>query len=182
MRPNNTKDRRRAKLKFLGFFILSILPICVAIYLYGRVDPVENKFLRSEYEDIQRESEKTQEYLKAKQELLDKSLNVRNYLTQNAEEIKNYSSSGYTTSLGELTDDLETARSKFNFELRKHDLSADTCLINMAVDYQRALKRFTDIYDVGVKNLEKLSKDLESTKSEKDKLQRDLDNYLGQNY
>lgn len=49
MKPLNTAERRKAFWKFTLLFILAVMPVCIAIYLYGRVDNVENNFLRTNY-------------------------------------------------------------------------------------------------------------------------------------
>ena len=50
MKPLNSKVRQKAFWKFTLLFFLAVVPICVAIYLFGRIDRAENAFLRSEYE------------------------------------------------------------------------------------------------------------------------------------
>ncbi|NEN23562.1 hypothetical protein G3O08_08615 [Cryomorpha ignava] len=50
MRPLNSKERQKAFWKFTLLFFLAVVPVCTAIYLYGRIDKAENAFLRSEYE------------------------------------------------------------------------------------------------------------------------------------
>ncbi len=49
MKPLNTAERRKAFWKFTLLFFLAVAPICIAIYLFGRVDNVENDFLRKSY-------------------------------------------------------------------------------------------------------------------------------------
>jgi len=50
MKPLNRKQRQKAFWKFTLLFCLAVVPVCIAIYLYGRIDKAENAFLRSEYE------------------------------------------------------------------------------------------------------------------------------------
>ena len=50
MRPLNRKERQKAFWKFTLLFFLAVVPVCIAVYLFGRVDKAENAFLRSEYE------------------------------------------------------------------------------------------------------------------------------------
>lgn len=50
MKPLNRKERQKAFWKFTLLFFLAVVPICIAVYLYGRIDKAENAFLRSEYE------------------------------------------------------------------------------------------------------------------------------------
>lgn len=49
MRPLNTRERRIQFFRFLALFLLAVLPIVVLVWLHGRVDHVENDFLRKQY-------------------------------------------------------------------------------------------------------------------------------------
>jgi len=49
MGPTNAQDRRRQFFRFLLLFLLAVAPITTVVYLYGRVDHVENEYLRSKY-------------------------------------------------------------------------------------------------------------------------------------
>lgn len=49
MRPLNTRERRIQFTRFLLLFLLAVLPIVLLVWLHGRVDQVENDFLRKQY-------------------------------------------------------------------------------------------------------------------------------------
>ena len=49
MRPLNTRERRIQFFRFLALFLLAVLPIVLLVWLHGRVDHVENDFLRKQY-------------------------------------------------------------------------------------------------------------------------------------
>lgn len=51
MKPINAPERRKAFFTYLFVFLITLLPICLSLYLYGRVDHVENAFLREKYEE-----------------------------------------------------------------------------------------------------------------------------------
>lgn len=50
MRPLNTRERRIQFTRFLLLFLLAVLPIVTLVWLHGRVDHVENDFLREHYQ------------------------------------------------------------------------------------------------------------------------------------
>lgn len=82
MKPVNSAQRRKAFLSYLLVFVITLLPICLSIYLYGRVDHAENDFLREKY----RRSQQIQE-VKYSESRIYNSLNqdiisVENQITQ----------------------------------------------------------------------------------------------------
>jgi predicted RNase H-like nuclease len=56
MKPINASQRRKAFFSYLIIFLITLLPICFSIYMYGRVDQVENAFLREKYEEKKKQT------------------------------------------------------------------------------------------------------------------------------
>ena len=66
MEPINKKERRVSILSFLGIFLLAIVPICIGVYLFARVDNVENRHLRALVKSQQSTAEESEELLDLK--------------------------------------------------------------------------------------------------------------------
>lgn len=96
MRPLNTRDRRIQFFRFLTLFLLAVLPIVLLVWLHGRVDHVENDFLRKQYST------------KLKMDMDEEKFNkVLSGITQNANDLQNAitaASAGMETMAGKRED------------------------------------------------------------------------------
>lgn len=61
MQPTNKKERRNSILKFIAIYLLTILPICIAVYQFARVDSSELDYLRPKLRDQQQSEERSEE-------------------------------------------------------------------------------------------------------------------------
>ena len=69
-------------MSFLFMFILAIVPICISIYLFGRVDHAENDFLREKYRQSQQLQEVKYSEARVYSSLNDEVIAVQNQITQ----------------------------------------------------------------------------------------------------
>jgi hypothetical protein len=82
MKPVNSGQRRKAFLSYVLLFFITMIPFCLSIYLYGKVDEAENVFLREKYRQSQQLNE-----VKYSEERVYSALNsdiiaVQNQITQ----------------------------------------------------------------------------------------------------
>ena len=73
MRPLNTRERRIQFFRFLALFLLAVLPIVLLVWLHGRVDHVENDFLRKQYSAKLVETEDREKFEKVLNAVVDRA-------------------------------------------------------------------------------------------------------------
>ena len=74
-------------LSFLGVFLLTILPICIEVYLFASVDNVENRHLRALVKSQQSTAEESEEVGFTETELSQQILELNKFLESKTEVI-----------------------------------------------------------------------------------------------
>jgi len=93
LEPLNQKERKRAFVKFLGFFFIALIPCALAIWAFTSVDKSENKFLKEKYSELKVETVKSKEIRSKLDAIMDQLKTIDEYATTN--DISEISSSHY---------------------------------------------------------------------------------------
>jgi|GEM_PF-5685136 len=174
MRPINERSKRTSIRRFVGYFLLAILPICAAVYLLAKVDDQENKHLREQVKEqrIVRRSSKAltefeqqltlkiedfNELITAKSPNL--AVNHHNEIQDKLEEIDDL--------LDQITKELEREDPKYNYLVK-------------LVEFRKATNRFnSDIYNGVYEEWQNALDDLDDKEQTITRLNEDLRDYRG---
>ena len=167
MKPLNIKERRQAFWKFTLLFFLAVIPVCTAVYLYGRVDKAENNFLRSAYETKKDEGHLTAEYTEAREALIREASKISDYFGTD-ENISSFSTT-YVRTVKLQADDLNKAKEDFKKEVDKLGLALEPdvqALLEITRSYELTLKSFGSIYGLGSEEIKEMSRELKDAKDD----------------
>ncbi len=168
MKPLNKKERRKAFWKFTLLFFLAVVPICTAIYLYGRVDKAENAFLRKEFEARAHNAEidgSTIDRGRLYTSLKASVAELKNYLISNDPNFVNNQLYGeISTKITPIDDNIQ----KFNKEIRSKGLAsqADSVLYDLIILQIDNLIRLNSIYEDTSKKIREIEEELDDTEKD----------------
>lgn len=172
MKPLNKKDRQKAFWKFTLLFILAVVPVCVAIYLYGKIDKAENNFLRSQYireGQIQANKLDRDKYY---EDIKFSIIGLNTYLKENEPSFVNRKLWGtIETSINKI----QTKQDKFyNDVVKSKGTSLDSLTWEMVQLDIDNLMRLKEIYRSTSEKMNDLDDELETTKEDLDECRRKL--------
>ncbi|HMU13708.1 MAG: hypothetical protein JST41_00435 [Bacteroidetes bacterium] len=173
MRPLNTRERRVQFFRFLALFLLAIAPFILLTWLFGRVDHVENEFLRSQYETKRADGAVAAKYREQLIKLERSTGGLKDYVvTKSGTMAKlDFNDNGTLTDhIGKVKSDLEN----FENESRESDstlISITKALESVATNLQNAYIEAAE--EVAKKNeeLSEMKKDLDKAKTERDEFE-----------
>jgi chromosome segregation ATPase len=180
MRPLNTRERRIQFFRFLALFLLAVLPVVVLVWLHGRVDHVENDFLRKQYARQRAEGEATAEHTLLVQNLVSSADELRSYVQKKSAALEKLKGD----EKGELEDRLDKLidmREVMDKKLRTQTAS-DSALLALSYQYHTVATKLTDVYVKACEDQQRMNdmlteaqKDLKSKQEDLEKLQLRLD-------
>ncbi len=184
MRPLNTRERRVQFFRFLLLFLLAVLPVVLLVWLHGRVDDVENAFLRKQYERQQAEGEASADHALLVQNLVTSADELRSYVNKKSAALEKLNGE----EKGELDDRLDKLfdmREAMNKRLRTITTS-DSALLAMSDQYHTVASKLTEVYAKACEDrvrmnetLTEAQKDLKTKQDELDKVVLQLDMLRG---
>ncbi len=145
MRPLNTRERRIQFLRFLALFLLAVLPIVVLVWLQGRVDHVENDFLRSKYAKNKAQGEVSAAYEGKLSAMEKQARDLRTFVVQKSGAMEKFK----CEEQGELDDkvgSLVSARDEFRLQASTANLN-DSIVLLIADHYQAVSSKFISVYE-----------------------------------
>jgi len=176
MKPLNKKERTKAFWRFTALFIVSILPICLTFYLFGKVSHVENTFLREQYSLLKENLSEEQGEERMYNNIIDASrdLSTRmndisgSALTTNSSPRIESSISNFETSLSGLNNTVINGLSS----------QTEASLLEVSRNMVNSLRRLNDgYYSRTWEELKDAKDDLEECEEDKDDLKDELKGY-----
>lgn len=173
MRPLNTRERRIQFFRFLALFLLAVLPVVLLVWLHGRVDHVENNFLRQKYARQRAEGEATADHALLVQNLVTSADELRSYVQKKSAALEKLKGD----EKGELEDRLDKMsdmHDAMNKKLRTQT-AADSALLAISSQYHTVATKLTNVYVKACEDQVRMNELLtEAQKELKDK-QEELD-------
>lgn len=160
MKPINARRRTGQFLRFVLLFLLAVAPITAFMYLYGRVDHVENEYLRIEYQkkrDIGNVDKDRQKLLDG---VLQYSRELNDLLASKSSDMATFKEG--TNKSGEIdatTAKFENALTNLNRGLGTSATdSTHFPFVDVATAFVGSAKRFNDVYRKSFDQSEQLNR------------------------
>jgi glutamine phosphoribosylpyrophosphate amidotransferase len=151
MRPLNTRERRIQFTRFLLLFLLAVLPIVLLVWLHGRVDHVENDFLREHYVSNQLTAENDSQREKLFKDVRNKAADLNDLIANNADPMKTFEkNTNMSSNISGRLQKLKDAIGDFKLVLSatKED-SVYLAIVDLSNNLQMAASNLNDVYGTG---------------------------------
>ena len=169
MRPINEKERKRSFLRFLGMFLLAIIPICLAVYQFARTNDLEARHYREQVSSQRVVQEKTEEVKMIESNIESKITRLSEVVIQAGQNLSTDYSSEFDFELNKLGEELVELDDKTDEEL------TDSYIKNLK-ELRRVLVDFNEtVYEI----LHEENRDLDESL---DKCNEDLRECRGAGY
>jgi methyl-accepting chemotaxis protein len=168
MEPINKKERRMSILSFLGVFLLTILPICIGVYLFARVDNVENRHLRALVKSQQSTAEESEEVGFTEKELSQQILELNKFLESKTEVISPNLHSEVVDKMSEIG----STSSKLYDQLESQDRKE---YVSMIQQMKSSMNKFNAIYKMISENYEDAQNEIDDKEETIERQQKRLD-------
>jgi len=162
MDPLNAQERRAHFFRFLLLFLFAVTPVVMVTYLYGRVDHVENTFLRSHYREQQSSGASSAARGQLVKDLMDQVQLVN--LSAADEKMQNLDGkmeATMNTHLKQLDDKI----SALNTDLSTASDSMVRKLVQAAETYRLTIQTYNDLYANASEQLKNAQADLATCRS-----------------
>ncbi len=161
MEPLNTQERRAHFFRFLLLFLFAVTPVVIVTYLYGRVDHVENTYLRSTYEGNRSSSEAAAGKARKLADVINKAGDLTTLVTESSGDMLKFHLG--TNRSGEIEGKLEKfkeATEDLNRELGSPPDSVMLQFVALSRNYAQSCKQFNSAYRQACDDLGKAANDL----------------------
>lgn len=146
MRPLNVKQRRSQFLLFIVLFVLATLPLLLVVYLHGRLDDAENRFLRDQYQ-ANKESQRSKE---ANREMLDaekkKVSDLSQYLLNKSPDMLSFKPN--------LSSTINVYRKKIDTDNLPTRDGIDSAMVDVVKELMNSIELLNEVYGKGCVNKE----------------------------
>lgn len=164
MRPLNTRERRIQFTRFLLLFLLAALPMVALVWLFGRVDHVENDFLRKQYGAKLVQEMDQEKFDKALNDVTGRAEDIMKLINEKRGELVAMTGKRCDGELQNVNNDLDKAMNGFQ------SFSATGGANKAVYDVAKLLSQCTDalkeVYKEGYTIVSKRDDDLKRTKEE----------------
>ena len=172
MRPLNTRERRIQFFRFLALFLLAVLPIVLLVWLNGRVDHVENGFLRKEYGQKLIETQDREKFEKVLGNVVERAKSLDAAIVNNEGDLQAMEGKRQDGEIRTKSKELKEAIDAFQ-EYAKGQ-GANKAVIDVGGVLLQSATSLVDIYKAGFELHAKTTEDLKRANEEKKELEDDL--------
>lgn len=148
MKPINARRRTGQFFRFLLLFLLAVAPITAFMYLYGRVDHVENEYLRSAYQSRREIGSVDQDRQVLLNGVIQYATELNDLLTAKSNDMATLKEG--TNKSGEIDGTLtKLDNALINLRRGLGNTAADSLhfpFADLATAYHGSAKRFNDVY------------------------------------
>lgn len=173
MRPLNTRERRAQFLRFSLLFLLAVLPIVLLTWLFGRVDHVENDFLRSKYENQREQGKMSAKYTAYLAALSNSANELKGYVTKSNAMMSELQFTDIAT-LREHVGQLEKDHDNFTLVANQSNVQDSTMLL-ISSHFRSVATNLVDVYAKALDQKRDLDKDLKTAEEEFEKKKKEAD-------
>lgn len=173
MRPLNTRERRIQFTRFLLLFLLAVLPIVTLVWLHGRVDHVENDFLREHYQAQLEEQLDQDKFNKALDDVTGSADRLIQLLNDKSGDLLLMSGRRVDGEVDNKVNDLDEAIT--GFQAYSAGGGANKAVSDVATSLRKCSTSLLEIYKEGFNKTGKQTDELKTCKEDRDAFEKKLD-------
>ncbi len=174
MSPINSPKRRLQFLRFVALFLFSVLPLLLLVHAYGRVDKVENQFLREQYRQNLQVERNKEEYLDKLGKLHSAYKDLSDGLVNAASVMQSFDQVESGVVFNKVTKVQDTRTDFYNL-IGSAKQPADSVLSEVVLDGLNVVTTFRSVYDAARKEIGDLQDENERLELEKIALKQELE-------
>ena len=174
MSPINSPERRIQFLRFVALFLFSVLPLLLLVHAYGRVDKVENEFLREQYRQNLQVQRNKEAYMDKLGKLHSAYKDLSDGVVNKAADMQRFDADQSGVVFNRV-DRVQNTRTDFYNLISSAKQPADSVLSEVVLDGLNVVATFSSVYNADREEIEDLQDENARLEREMEALNKELE-------